>query len=126
MADGRFIIRAMKTVLTFAILLLAACASTPPKTESPPVAPATSAEAAADNQTAADRRFAEEARSYKVVERNGEKYYCRTERASGSNIKALNCFSETELRARVENAEAYRRRNKPSVCAPNDPRCGGG
>jgi hypothetical protein len=37
----------------------------------------------------------------------------------------MNCFSENELRARLENAEAYRRRSKPSVCAPGDPRCGG-
>ena len=112
--------RCMKFLLSIATILLAACAGSPP----PSTEPAEPADANA--QTAADRRFAEETRGYKLVEQNGQKYYCRRERASGSNIKGMNCFSESELRARVENAEAYRRRSKPAVCAPDDPRCGGG
>jgi hypothetical protein len=117
--------RAMKILTTFAFILLAGCAGAPPKTDPKTIeAPATVA-ADADLQTAADRRFAEEARGYKQVERNGEKYYCRSERASGSNIRTMNCFTEAELRARLEDAEMYRRRGKASVCAPNDPRCGG-
>lgn len=106
----------MNIVLLFATILLAACAGSPPPAPEP---------ADADAQTAADRRFVEETRGYKLVERNGQKYYCRAERASGSNIKGMNCFSESDLRARVEDAEAYRRRSRPAVCAPNDPRCGG-
>lgn len=119
--------RCMKAILFSATILLAACAGAPPPaTNEKVIEPVAAHEPAkASTQTAADRRFAEETRGYKLVERNGQKYYCRSERASGSNIKGMNCFSETELRARVENAEAYRRRNKPSVCAPNDPRCGG-
>jgi hypothetical protein len=117
----------MRFLLSLTSVLLVACAGTPP---APPAqAPANSASthepADADAQNAADRRFAEAVRSYKLVERNGDKYYCRAERASGSNIKAQNCFSEAELRSRVESAEIYRRRPKPAVCAPNDPRCGG-
>lgn len=120
--------RSMKLVLSFAAILLVACAGAPPAATNPQTIESVAAPEPVDAsaQTAADRRFAEETRGYKLVERNGQKYYCRSERASGSNIKGMNCFSETELRARVENAEAYRRRNKPSVCAPNDPRCGGG
>lgn len=113
----------MKTVLSIAIVLLAGCAGTPP---APSAAPPDSHESAdADNQTAADRRFADEVRSYKLVERNGKKYYCRSERPSGSNLKSQICWTETELRQRVDAAEAYRRKYKPSVCARNDPRCGG-
>jgi hypothetical protein len=117
-------IRSMKVLLNLATILLVACATKAPAPDTKTIGPAA---AAVDEsaQTAADRRFAEETRGYKVVEKNGQKYYCRPERASGSNIKTMNCFSENELRARVENAEQYRRRNKPSVCAPNDPRCGG-
>ena len=69
--------------------------------------------------------LAEEARGYKLAERNGQKYYCRTERVSGSHLKTMNCITENELRVRVENAEANRRQSKASVCAPNDARCGG-
>jgi hypothetical protein len=110
----------MKIILSLASALLVACAGAPaaPPAESP-------AEVDAGAQSAADRRFAEEVRSYKLVERNGEKFYCRAERASGSAIKGMNCFSEAELRARFERAEIYRRRPKPSMCAPNDPRCAG-
>ena len=115
----------MKALLSLATILLVACAAKPPAPEPKAIEPAATTEADVNTQTAADRRFAEETRGYKLVERNGQKFYCRPERASGSNIKAMNCFSENELRARVEDAEAYRRRSKPSVCAPNDPRCGG-
>jgi outer membrane biogenesis lipoprotein LolB len=113
----------MKALLSLATLLLVACAAKAPEPKA--IAPAATTDANGNAQTAADRRFSEETRGYKQVERNGQKYYCRPERASGSNIKAMNCFSENELRARVEDAEAYRRRSKPSVCAPDDPRCGG-
>jgi len=118
----------MKILVSCAVILLAACAGTPPAS-SPrpqPVTPAASAEAAdASSQSAADKRFAEEARGYKVTERDGKKYYCRSERASGSNITGTSCITERELRARVEDAELYRRKSKPSICAPNDARCGG-
>ena len=116
----------MKALLSLATILLVACAAKPPAPEPKAIEPSATTVADGNAQTAADRRFAEETRGYKRVERNGQKYYCRAERASGSNIKALNCFSENELRARVEDAEAYRRRYRPSVCAPDDPRCGGG
>ena len=115
----------MKPLLGLATILLVACAAKPPASDTPAEPAATIHVTDESAQTAADRRFAEETRGYKLVERNGQKYYCRSERASGSNIKSMNCFSENELRARVENAEAYRRRSKPSVCAPADPRCGG-
>jgi hypothetical protein len=120
--------RSMRTILLSASIFLVACAGSPPSATNPQVIEraATQEPADADDQSAADRRFSEETRGYKLVEKNGQKYYCRSERSSGSNIKALNCFSESELRARVEQAEIYRRRSKPSVCAPNDPRCGGG
>jgi len=116
----------MKILTTFALILLAACASAPPKTDPKTIEPAVTTETEhAESQTAADRRFAEETRGYKQMERNGQTYYCRSERASGSNLRTLNCFTETELRTRIENAEMYRRRGKASVCAPADPRCGG-
>lgn len=108
--------RSMKWILSFAAIFLVACAGTPPPATNPQTIESVAAHDAADasTQTAADRRFSEETRTYKLVERNGQKYYCRSERASGSNIKGMNCFSETELRERVENAEAYRRGQSPA------------
>ena len=119
--------RCMKIIVCFATILLAACAGTPPVSTdanvNEPVPAHESAEA--DAQTAADRRFAEETRGYKLVEKRGQKYYCRAERPSGSNLRTNICWTEAELRQRVEAAEVYRRKYKPSVCALNDPRCGG-
>jgi hypothetical protein len=112
----------MKALLSLATILLVACAAKPPALDTQVIEPAASTETDEDAQTAADRRFAEETRGYRLVERKGQKYYCRAERASGSNIKAMNCFTENELRVRLENAEALRRRSKSS-CAPG---CSGG
>lgn len=110
--------RSMKTILSFAAILLVACAGSPPATNSQVIEPvATHEPADSITQTAADRRFADETRGYKLVERKGRKYYCRSERSSGSNIKAMNCISENELRARVEQAEMYRRRSAVGVRA---------
>jgi type IV pilus biogenesis protein CpaD/CtpE len=111
--------RSMKTILALATLFLVACAGAPSSATNPqviePVANQEPTESSAE--TAADRRFAEETRGYKLVERKGQKYYCRSERSSGSNIKAMSCFSENELRARVEQAEMYRRRSAVGVNA---------
>lgn len=109
-------IRSMKVLLGIATIFLVACAAKPAVVADT---------AGADTQSAADRRFSEEARSYKHVERNGNDYYCRSERPSGSNLRMQVCWTEAELRQRIEDAEVYRRKYKPSVCAPNDPRCGG-
>jgi len=119
-------IRSMKALLSLATILLVACAAKAPAPDTKTIEPdATSEAAAKKSESAADRRFAEEARGYKLAERNGQKYYCRTERASGSHLKTTNCISENELRTRVENAEVNRRQSKSSVCAQSDPRCGG-
>ena len=115
-------IRSMKALLSLATILLVACAAKPPALDPQAIEASATTEADENAQTAADRRFAEESRGYRLVERKGQKYYCRSERASGSNLKSLHCFTENELRVRLENAEAFRRRSKAS-CAPG---CGGG
>ena len=112
----------MKALLSLATMLLVACAAKPTALDPQVIEPDPTTEADENAQTAADRRFAEETRGYRRVERNGQKYYCRAERASGSNLKTMNCFTENELRVRLENAEALRRRSKSS-CAPG---CSGG
>jgi len=114
----------MKSILVFATIFLAACASTPPAPNAQVIEPAPQAPTE-DEQSAADKRFAEEARTYKLVVRDGKQYYCRAERASGSNLKTTKCITESELRARVESAEVYRKRSRESVCAVNESRCGG-
>ena len=119
-------IRSMKALLSLATILLVACAAKPPALDTQAIEPDRYNRSEDENaQTAADRRFAEETRGYRLVERNGQKFYCRAERASGSNLKSMHCFTENELRARLENAEAFRRRSK-AACARRRPRCGGG
>jgi len=114
-------IRAMKILTTFALILLAGCAAAPPAADPKTIESDAAPEAAhASSQTAADRQFAEATRGYNQVERNGEMFYCRMERASGSNLRTQNCFTEAELRTRVENAENYRRCRKASGCASTD------
>jgi hypothetical protein len=118
-------IRSMKALLGLATIFLVACAAKAPVPDAKTIEPDATSDAADQHvESAADRRFAEEARGYKLAERNGQKYYCRTERASGSHLKTMSCITENELRARVEY-EANRRQSKASVCAPGDPRCGG-
>ena len=115
----------MKALLSLTTILLVACAAKPTALDPQVIEPDPTTEADENAQTAADRRFAEETRGYRRVERNGQKYYCRAERASGSNLRTMNCFTENELRVRLENAEAYRRRSKADVCGSGDSRCGG-
>jgi hypothetical protein len=116
----------MKAILFVATIFLAACAGTTPATIDPKVIePSPHEGAATSEQSAADRRFAEEARGYKQVEKNGRMVYCRTERPLGSNLRTQNCYSEAELRARAESAEANRQRKKTAMCQANDPRCAG-
>jgi len=115
-------IRSMKALLSLATILLVACAAKPPSLDPEVIEPDPTSEANENAQTAADRRFAEETRGYRLVARKGQKYYCRAERASDSHLKTMNCFTENELRVRLENAEALRRRSKSS-CAPG---CSGG
>lgn len=113
-------------------LLMAACAATPapqglsspaPAADTPVNAPADSPASLAN---AAERRFQEAAKGYRLVVANGQNHYCRNEKASGSNIIQQNCVTENELRAAVEDAERFRRAQRASVCKTDDPRCGPG
>jgi hypothetical protein len=124
----------MKNTLHFSglccvALVMAACATTPApqslNSPAPAATPAATPEASSD-ANAAERRFQEAAKGYRLVVSNGQNHYCRNEKASGSNIVQQNCVTENELRAAVEDAERYRRAQRASVCKTDDPRCGAG
>jgi hypothetical protein len=109
-------------------LVVAACAATPaPQSlKSPAPADAVPADNPEVAANAAERRFHEAAKGYRLVVSNGQNHYCRNEKASGSNIVQQNCLTENELRAVVEDAERYRRSQRASVCNGDDQRCGAG
>jgi hypothetical protein len=101
-----------------ACVLLAGCASAPPPPAPQPSAPPSSTADAQDEANLAERRFAEAARSYQVVERNGRPFYCRNERPTGSKLNEYVCISESELRQRIEDEERLRRRTRPVLTRP--------
>jgi len=111
-------------------VLLGACASDPaPKATPAPAATAPAAAAAtAEEVTAAglEKRFQEVARSYKVVQKDGKTMYCKREKLISSTIPTLQCMTEAQLRAQVENMEELRQRmrNRPGGCTANG--CTGG
>ena len=76
--------------------------------------------AAAEKKDAAeiDRLVAEAARSYNKVEKNGKVYYCKRTRQMGTNIAALSCITESQLRNEVETMTQVRddMRNKMGKC----------
>ena len=96
------------------ITLMSACASQPasqpaaapaPATASAP-APANAAPATeADTASAMEKRFQETARSYKTVERDGKKMYCKREKTIGSTIPTMQCYTESQLRNQIEATE---------------------
>jgi hypothetical protein len=97
-----------------ACVLLAGCASSP---STPEPAPG-SAPPPGEDVNLADRKFAEAARSYQVVDRNGRTMYCRSERPTGSKLNDYVCITEGELRQRIEDEERIRRRTRPVLTRP--------
>lgn len=118
------------TGLGFIASMLIACAGTPPQQPANSPAPDTASSAVQpavkSSANAAERRFEEAIKGYRLVEQDGQKHYCRSEKASGSNILQQNCVTENQLRAAVEDADRYRRTQRSSVCQNDDPRCGPG
>jgi hypothetical protein len=119
-----------------AAALLAACASTPASAPAStpaavPAAPAAASTAAtateADTASLMEKRFQEAARSYKVVQKDGKPMYCKRERVIGTTIPTMQCFTEAQLRTRVENTEEIKKnmRRGGGSCVQTGG-CGGG
>jgi hypothetical protein len=88
-----------------ALLFLQACA-TSPQSSAPPVTRQQVA-ATPDDGSTTDAEFAEAARGYTRVSRDGKTLYCRRERPSGSNISTSVCVTEAELRERIEATKKF-------------------
>jgi hypothetical protein len=119
-----------------AAALLAACASTPASAPAStpaavPAAPAAASTAAtateADTASLMEKKFQEAARSYKVVQKDGKPMYCKRERVIGTTIPTMQCFTEAQLRTRVENTEEIKKnmRRGGGSCVQTGG-CGGG
>ncbi len=76
--------------------------------------------AASEKKDAAaiDRLVAEAAAQYTKVEKEGVVYYCKRTRQMGTNISALRCMTESQLRNEVETMVQLRddMRNKMGKC----------
>ena len=141
----------MRTVLLAAgVSLLAACASQPadaPASSAPasapaaaPAAPATSAapvaaaaaaaspeaKPEADAATLAEKKFQEAARSYRMVEKDGQTMYCKKEKPMGSTIPRMQCITESQLRLQVEQMDDLRDRMRNSSRCVRGPGCSAG
>ncbi len=122
-AMSRMSVRAAAVATATALVLSAAgCASTPasaPKPAAPvapaapaaPATPATAAKPSAPAATVADSKDATTleqamAAGYEIVDRNGQRLYCRDELKTGSHLrKTRTCLTEDELRSLKENAQ---------------------
>lgn len=132
-----------RTVLLAAgVSILAACASQPadapaaPAPAAAPAAPAAAAPAAAtasaeakpeaDAASAAEKKFQEAARSYRMVEKDGQTMYCKKEKPMGSTIPRMQCITESQLRLEVEQMEDLRDRMRNSSRCVRGPGCSSG
>jgi hypothetical protein len=102
-------------------LLLAGCASTPESRDEP------AAKAEKLTATELERKFQEATRDYRLVERDGKTFYCRNEKIIGSTVPRLQCFTESQLRNRVEAMEVLRQQMRTGGKCTMGPRgCGSG
>jgi hypothetical protein len=92
---------------------LAGCASSPAPAPSsaPGQAPVANQPTTteADTASAMEKRFRDAARSYKTVQRDGKTLYCKRERVIGSTIPTMQCFTETQLRSRIEATDELKK-----------------
>ena len=94
--------------LLAATALLGGCASPLPASPTADVQP--------DGETAGllEKKFQEAARSYKLVEKDGRRLYCKREKVIGSTIPTTQCLTEAQLRLQVENMDELRDRVRTS------------
>ena len=132
-----------RTVLLAAgVSILVACASQPadapaaPAPAAAPAAPAAAAPAAAtasaeakpeaDAASAAEKTFQDAARSYRMVEKDGQTMYCKKEKPMGRTIPRMQCITESQLRLEVEQMEDLRDRMRNSSRCVRGPGCSSG
>jgi hypothetical protein len=87
-------------------------ATSPTPAASPTPAPAAQltpeAKAEADAASHLEKKFQEAARSYRMVQKNGENMYCKKEKPIGSTIPRMQCITEAQLRLQVEQMDQLR------------------
>jgi hypothetical protein len=85
--------------------LVAACASQPKTNDKPATTTPPPAASATSNQSGivTDEEFAQEAKRYKLVEKDGKHLYCRQEASLGSRLPSTVCLTHAQL------AESIRR-----------------
>jgi hypothetical protein len=92
----------MRWMILGVTCLLGACASQPKSDTAPVPAPVQAAPAASANTSntsgiVTEEEFAREAKSYKLVEKDGKSLYCRTEQVLGSRLPSTVCLTHAQL-----------------------------
>ena len=117
---------------------LVACASNTPAPEASSQGPAgdsttsvTSADKApapvwtgvteAEVAASIEKRFQEATRGWVKLKKDGVMMFCKRYRVIGSNIPTIQCITEAELRAQVENMDQYRDRMRSAAKCPDGP-----
>ena len=102
----------MRASFAAPVLLVAACAGTPPASHS------TGARIIEANEVAEMQRV-----GYTITDKNGQKLYCRKSLQTGSNIKSTTaCLTEEQwLRINLANQHSLDEMTKQSTSLPNTP-----
>jgi outer membrane biogenesis lipoprotein LolB len=89
-------------LLAAGMLLVGACASQPASTP-------------AQRESLIDRKFQQTAKNYRTYRYQGQIVYCRKEKPITSSVPQLQCLTEDQLRAQVED---YVRTRNTSIGTP--------
>jgi carboxypeptidase C (cathepsin A) len=109
----------MRISLVFIALALAACASPPP----PAPAPTVTRQVKIDNANVEDVQHA----GYTIVNKDGEKLYCRTDAITGSRVQTrTSCLTEREMSEQNEATRESMDSIKMKQTGPSGPKVGGG
>ena len=114
-------------LLGIAALALAACAGRPPAADEASISrpggkghdwkPVTEAEVAAE----LDANLVEAAKPFVKLRKDGEIVFCKRFKEMGSNIPAIRCITQAQLRTQVEDMEQYRDRMRNTGKCPHGP-----
>lgn len=94
------------------------------ETPATPAAP-TPAQAAAEDEKK-DAEFARVAKTYRQMEKDGQKFYCRNEKKLGTRLPSPVCLTEAQLWERINKAEDIRdemRAPKQGACGTSNAVC---
>lgn len=104
--------------LLMALLGVSGCRSAPPEVGASHEPDLQDLEKDALEKDKLDKKVEAAARRLSRIERDGVVYYCKRDRQIGTNLSALKCMTESQLRVEIETMDKYRddMRNRAGKC----------